>query len=176
MIKIKDKKLLFIYRNPLFIFVKFKTDNKELKKIVHALNIKEKRKRYQYVYKEAIKEINKYYNSDLCNFKSGQCIVQRKSNSKKVNGCCRTCPLVTDKGCPSENISCKLIYCKEALKNLKILKLRDITILKVLPIIKRLILKSDFFITKEEILLDLNRSIFTYSIKTIIRQIKRAIH
>ena len=101
--KLKSTKLLFLYRSFLFRFVKFKTNNNNLKNIVHALNIKKRKTRIEYVYDEAIKYINKYYSDDLCRFKNNQCIAQRKGNKKGSFGCCRNCPLVTDKGCPSSN-------------------------------------------------------------------------
>ena len=170
---IKSTKFIFIYRTFLFKKVKFETSNPKLKNITKALNIKDKRERITYIYNETIKALNKYYYQDLCKFENGQCIAQRMRNKGKVNGCCRFCPLVTDKGCPSENVSCKLIYCKTAIKNIKLIKIRDIEITKCLPPFKRLILKGDFFITKEEFIDDLCRGIIVYTYRTIKRDLKR---
>ena len=39
--KLKNTRLLFLYRSFLFRFVKFETDNKDLYLIAHALNIKD---------------------------------------------------------------------------------------------------------------------------------------
>lgn len=153
----------------------FKTNSKKYEKYVKALNIKNKRQRYEYIYDEALREINKYYKDDLCDFKNNQCIAQRKAGNGKINGCCRFCPIVTEKGCPSQNFSCKLIYCETALKGLKLLKLREIKILRCLPISKRLILKGDFFVTKEEVLNDLSLGLIIFSFKTIFRNIKRTV-
>lgn len=172
---LRSKKLLFIYRTVLFNKVTFQTDD-DLKTISNALNIKDKSKRYSYIYNEAIKEINRYYKDDFCKFKNNQCIAQRKSGKNKINGCCRQCPIVTDKGCPSENVACKLIYCKTALNNFKPLKLRNIQILKCLPITKRFIAISDFFQTKEQVIKDLSSNSFIYCIKTVIRNIKNEVN
>ena len=118
-IKIKNTRLIFLYRSIFFKFkfINFYTNNNELKTIVNALNIKSRKKRIEYVYEESIKFLNLYYKDDLCKFEGNKCIVQRKTNSNWINGCCMTCPLVTEKGCPSSNITCKLIYCNEAKKN-----------------------------------------------------------
>ena len=172
MIEVKNTKLLFLYRSFLFKFTKFKTNNKELKREVTALNIKNRKQRISYVYDEAIKEINNYYKDDLCQFENGQCIVQRQTGKGNVNGCCRWCPLVTDKGCPSSNLSCKLIYCKTAIKNIKLLRIRDIQILKCLSPLQRLMLKGEFFAVKEDIIKDLYYGPLRYIYTVLKRNIK----
>ncbi len=168
-IKLKNTKLLFLYRSILFKNVKFYTDNNKLRNIVNALNIKNKKNRIMYVYDEAIKEINNYYREDLCKFIDGKCIVQRLNNSNHVDGCCYKCPIVTDKGCPSSNFACKLIYCKTAIGNMKRLNFNKVYILKCLSISQRLVILTDFFSTREEIIEDTNkgilRTIFKYLFK-----------
>ena len=158
-IVVKNTMLLFLYRSFCFKFVQFKTYNNNLINIVDALNIKNKKKRIEYVYDDAIKYINDYYYEDLCKFENGRCIVQRKNNNDNVNGCCRMCPLVTDRGCPSSNLVCKLVYCKTALGNFKLLKLYQIPILKCLSIRQRIILQASFFCTRDEIIKKLNYGI-----------------
>ena len=169
-INLKSTKLLFLYRSILFRRVKFKTDNNELRNVVNALNIKNKKNRIMYVYDEAIKYINNYYRDDLCQFIDGRCIIQRKTNSLHVNGCCYRCPIVTDKGCPSSNFACKLIYCKTAIGNMKSLNFNKVMILKCLGISQRLVILSDFFCTREEILEDANRGIFITIFKYIFKR------
>ena len=154
-IEVKNLNLLFIYRNLKFKNIFFVSKNKDYKEIVNALNLKNKKRRIEYIYDSAIEYINKYYVDDLCKFVNNQCVAQRKNNGKEINGCCKKCHLVTDKGCPSVNLSCKLIYCKTALGNVKELKFSDIPILKCLSYSQRLVLKSSFFNTKESILKDL---------------------
>lgn len=171
-ITINNTKLLFLYRLSIFKLFTFKTNNEELKTIVKALNIKKRKNRIKYVYEEAIKVINKYYYMDLCKFKDNKCIAQRKNKSNTTSGCCRTCPILTDKGCPSSNLTCKLLYCKTALNNLKKLKMSDINILKCLSLTKRLILKTDFYSTKEEVIDDLYYGILLYGFRSFYREIK----
>lgn len=175
-LEVKSTKLLFLYRSFLFRWVEFYTEDKNLKSVVKALNIKNKKRRIEYVYDEGVKYINNYYSDDLCKFVNGQCIAQRKAGDDHINGCCRHCSLVTEKGCPSSNLSCKLIYCKTALGNIKLLRLRDIPVLKCLSITRRMILKASFYNTKEDILNDLNKGIVYSSIRTLINEIKQDIH
>lgn len=174
MINIKSTKLLFLYRSFLFKFTKFQTDKKELKNIVTALNKKNKKDRITYVYEETIKALNTYYKDDFCDFKNRQCIAQRKSGNGKKDGCCRFCPIVTDKGCPSENVSCKLIYCKTSIQNFKLIKLWEIKITKCLSLGRQLILNGNFFITKEEFIKDLCDGALIFPFRTIKREIKRS--
>lgn len=171
--ELKSTRLLFLYRSFLFRFVRFETKDDKLENIAVALNIKKRKQRIEFVYDEAVKYINEYYKDDLCQFKDNQCIAQRKSGKGKVNGCCRFCHLVTDKGCPSSNLACKLIYCKTALGNLKLLRLRDIPILKCLSILQRSILKGAFFQTREEILKDVYYGPIYSSFKTCFREISK---
>ena len=173
--KLKNAKFLFLYRSFLFRFVNFKTDNVDLKLIVNALNIKKRKKKIEYIYDESVKIINKYYSKDLCQFKNNQCIAQRKYKSSSINGCCKMCTLVTDKGCPSSNLSCKLIYCKTALGNLKKLKMKDIPLLKCLSLKERIILKGAYFETRQEVINDIYFGIIIFGIKTVIKEIKRDI-
>ena len=171
-ININNTKLLFLYRSILFKNIYFKTNNKKLNNIVKALNTKNKKERIAYVYEEAIKEINTYYSKDLCQFINGKCIVQRTTNSNHINGCCFKCPIVTNKGCPSSNFACKLIYCKTAIGNMKKINFNDVTILKCLSIPQRLVILSDFFVKKEEIIEDANKGLIITILKKIINNRK----
>ena len=169
-IMLKSTKLLFLYRTIFFRMAKFETNDNKLRNVVNALNIKNKKNRIMYVYDEAIKEINNYYSEDLCKFIDGRCIVQRLSNSEHVNGCCFRCPIVTDKGCPSSNFACKLIYCKTAIGNMKRLDFNKVKILKCLSISQRLVVLSDFFCTRDEIIEDANRGILLTIIKYLFKR------
>ena len=170
--KIRSTKLLFLYRTIFFRFVKFSTDNDKIKKIVNALNIKKRKERIIYIYDEAINVLNKYYSQDLCQFIDGKCIVQRNNNSIYVNGCCKKCPLVTDKGCPSSNITCKLIYCKTAAKNIKLLKLSDIDILKCLSLKQRIIILASTLLTREEVINNIYYGLIYTVVNGLIKEIK----
>ncbi len=154
--KVNGTKLLFLYSTFLFKKVNFTCSKKELNNIVDALNIKNKRNRIKFIYDEAVKYINKYYSKNLCKFIEGKCIVQRMMGSSNINGCCMRCPLVTDKGCPSSNLMCKLVYCKTALGNMNLLKFTSIKILKCLSIKERVILCSSFMLDKEQVIDDMS--------------------
>ena len=170
-VEIKSIKLIFLYRVLRLFGIKFYSNNREYKNFVKALNIKNKKERLEYIYDEGIKYINKYYSEDLCKFEHDQCIAQRKNGGKEINGCCKKCPLVTDNGCPSVNLSCKLIYCKTALGNIKLLKFNKIPILKCLSYSQRLVLRSSFFNVKEDVLNDMYYGI----VYSTLRSLKRSI-
>ena len=169
-INLTSTKLLFLYRTIFFRNVKFETDKSDLRKVVNALNIKNKKNRIMYVYDEAIKYINNYYSEDFCKFIDGKCIAQRLNNSKHIDGCCYRCPIVTDKGCPSSNFACKLIYCKTAIGNFKRLNFNKVTILKCLSISQRLVILTDFFCTREEIIEDANKGILRTMLKYLFKR------
>ena len=173
--KLKNTRLLFLYRSFAFKFVTFETDDKDLQLIVNALNIKNRKKKIEYIYDESIKIINKYYSKDLCQFKNNQCIAQRKQKSNSINGCCKMCTLVTNKGCPSVNLACKLVYCKTALGNLKKLKMKDIKLLKCLSLKERIILKGSYFEMRDEVINNMYYGIIIFGVKSLIKEIKRDI-
>ncbi len=131
-----------------------KIKNKDIEIINNILNIKNRRKRIIYIYDELVKYLNSYYKEDLCKFKDDKCFVQRNNNNKF--GCCADCSLVKSGiGCPTANVSCKLVYCKPALKNIKKLKLIDIPYARCLSIFQRFIIRFDVFSTREQIINDL---------------------
>lgn len=83
--------------------------------------------------------------------------MQRKNN-KHHNGCCRTCKYQTSNGCQEKNLACKLFFCSYVKDKYKTLDFNDIIILKMLNINQRIIIKDDYFSTKEEVLKDLSYS------------------
>ena len=171
--ELKNTKLLFIYRSFLFRFVEFQTKNTDLENIVHALNIKKRKQRIEFVYDEAIKAINTYYSNDLCKFIDNKCIAARKYKKDQINGCCRLCAYQNNTGCKVNNLSCKLFYCKAALENIKELNINDIEILKCLNKRQRFILKSDYFSTREEVINDLYYGVIIATIRISYRLIKQ---
>ena len=154
----KFLKKLFFYKYYHFTTFNIKNNIKsdELNVIIKALNIKKRKERITYLYDETIKYINNYYHDDLCQFENDQCFVQRNRTDNHKFGCCFDCPLVeSGKGCPSSNVSCKLLYCKPALKNIKKLRIKDIEFLRCFSIFQRFILKFDFYSTREQMIKDL---------------------
>lgn len=78
-------------------------------------------------------------------------------------GCCRLCPYKSCKGCTTKNIACKLFNCSEVTKRHKMLQYIDLKLLKVLSIRQRIIVKSDYFSKREDVLKDLYSYSFIYS-------------
>lgn len=103
-----DKELLSFFRklwlyklqkNTLFIL---EEDIFELNKIIAALNIKNRKKRIEFVYDESCFEVdNCFKNKNICGFINNQCYTQRGTN--KYNGCCRICRYQSSKGCTTSN-------------------------------------------------------------------------
>lgn len=163
-IKIKNKKDLdkfikkiCLYKSIFYKFTRFNIDSKyDLKIIEKALNIKTRRKRIIFIYDKACLILNSQYEGiDVCHFKDNKCIVQQKLNNGTANGCCRVCRFQSCTGCKSSNVACKLFYCYEVKNKYKMLEFDDLDILKILSIRQRILLKSNYFSSREEILIDL---------------------
>lgn len=171
----KFLKKLFFYKYYHFTNFEIKNNIKSsnLNIITKALNIKKRKKRITYLYDETVKYLNNYYKDDLCKFKNDQCFVQRKRNDNSKFGCCFDCKLVeSGKGCPTSNVSCKLLYCKPALENIKVLKMNDIEFLKCFSVFQRFILRFNFYSTREQIIKDLNYGLIYWLIRSTIKGIK----
>ena len=121
-----------------------------------AKSIKSRLKRLEYIYDNTCKKLDYLHKDEnICGFKCNKCIVQQKSNSEEVNGCCRTCRLQSNKGCTSSNLTCKLFYCDEIKKKYKLYEFKDLELLDLLSKRQKLLLKYDLFSSREEVLLDL---------------------
>ena len=173
----KFVKKLNLYKSILFFNTYFKVNGKyfdELRYIIDALNIKNRRKRISYVYDSACKIIddnNKKYRCDMCGFRNGKCYAQ--INTNKSNGCCRMCLYQSNSGCKTKNLTCKLFNCSEVTKRFNTLKYEDLDILRLLSIKNRILIKSDYFSSKEDVLKDLYSISLTYStIRVLYRLIK----
>ncbi|MDE5540183.1 MAG: hypothetical protein K2J20_06845, partial [Bacilli bacterium] len=152
--KIKNLKLVFLYKSFLFTGVQFETDNKELESIVKALNIKDKTKRLEFIYDSACSMLDaQFQGANVCGFKNNQCYTQHCT--KLTNGCCRKCIYQSSKGCTTSNLTCKLFYCGEVTKRYKVLTVKNLTILKCLSKRQQIILQHDYFSSREEFLADL---------------------
>lgn len=151
-------KLLPIYKSFIYRPVEFivEDDKFKIQKIVYALNIKSRRKRISYVFDEACREIDELFKEkNICGFKNGKCYLQRKNHSPEFNGCCRKCRYQSCEGCITKNLACKLFFCSEVKKRHKVIEFDDIKILRCLSIRQRLIVKSDYFSKRDEVLKDL---------------------
>ena len=163
---------LFFYKS--FIFKKttftMETKYEELKPIIKALNIKKRKDRITYIYDEACRQIDNHYkNKNICGFKNNKCYVQQKLNNGTINGCCRMCQYQSEKGCKTINLTCKLFTCSEVEKRCTF---DDLKILNLLSYRNRMILKSDYFSKREDVIKDLYYgSFFLWTIRIIIRLI-----
>lgn len=166
---------LFFYKS--FIFKKthftVETNFEEVKPIINALNIKKRKERIIYIYDEACNQIDKHYqNKNICGFKNNKCYVQQKLQNGTINGCCRMCLYQSTKGCTTKNLTCKLFTCSEVEKRCKVIKFDDLKILNLLSFRNRMILKSDYFSKREDVIKDLYYgSFFLWTIRIVIRMI-----
>lgn len=137
--------------------------------MINGLNIKNRYKRITYVYDTACSIIDSNTKGlNVCGFKNNKCYIQQKQNNGKCNGCCRLCKYQNSNGCSTKNLACKLFNCSEVKKRYKTVEYKDLDILKLLSLKNRLIVKSDYFATREEVLKDLYAHTLTYSILRIL--------
>lgn len=166
---------LFFYKRFWFKKTKFVLDShyNELNPIIEALNIKNKKQRITYIYDKACEQIDDYYqNKNICGLKNNKCYVQQKLNNKAINGCCRICLYQSSKGCTTKNLTCKLFTCSEVEKRCKVITFDDLKILNLLSFRNRMILKSDYFSKREDVINDLYiGSMFIWCIKLVVRMI-----
>ena len=166
---------LFFYKSFIFKKTKFtvETNYEEVKPIINALNIKKRKERIIYIYDEACNQIDKHYqNKNICGFKNNKCYVQQKLQNGTINGCCRMCLYQSTKGCTTKNLTCKLFTCSEVEKRCKVIKFDDLKILNLLSFKNRMILKSDYFSKREDVIKDLYYgSFFLWTIRIVIRMI-----
>lgn len=165
-------KRIILYKSILYINTEFQVErnqiNDKLQQIINGLNIKNRYKRITYVYDTACSIIDSNTKGlNVCGFKNNKCYIQQKQNNGKCNGCCRLCKYQNSNGCPTKNLACKLFNCSEVKKRYKTIEYKDLAILKLLSLKNRLIVKSDYFSTREEVLKDLYAYTLTYSILRI---------
>lgn len=176
-------KRLWLYRSILYrkVIFDFNSPNYDISSFINALNIKNRRKRIEYIYDTACDELDNFYkDKNMCEFKNNQCYIQRKLNNNKFNGCCRMCIHQSSKGCTTKNLACKLFYCSEVRKKHKVLTIDDIRIIKLFSIRQRYILKNNYFTSRKEILNDLYIGsimivLFKYCYRIVRNWIKRII-
>lgn len=149
--------LLPLYKSFIFKFITFKLESKKYNvlPIINALNIKSRRKRICYIYDIACDEADSQFkDKNVCGFKNNKCIIQQRNNSG-INGCCRKCRYSVCGKCPTKNLTCKLFFCSAVKDKYKVLSFDDIKILRCLTIRQRILLKSDYFSKREDVITDL---------------------
>lgn len=166
---------LFFYKRFWFKKTKFILDSnfEELIPIVEALNIKKRKQRITYIYDTACQQIDDHYqNKNICGFKNNKCYVQQKLNNGTFNGCCRYCMYQSSKGCTTKNLTRKLFTCSEVEKRCQVIKFNDLKILNLLSIRNRMILKSNYFSKREDVINDLYYGSFLlWAIRIVTRMI-----
>ena len=143
-------------------YLKMSKCNKELTfkiNAVHAANIKDKRKRYSYIYDVVCDYLdNEFIRKDKCNFCNNKCIAIRNGYyfSESIAGCCYgrkrgTCLKFKNNTCSIKSISCKLFTCKYLKsKDIKY-KINDIPLLKYFfDIVQKYIISIAMMKDKEE--------------------------
>lgn len=181
-VKVKNKTALDKFYQKLFFYKKiwFKKTNfildsnfEELKPIVEALNIKNRKQRITYIYDTACQQIDDHYqNKNICGFKNNKCYVQQKLKNGTINGCCRCCMYQSPKGCTTKNLTCKIFTCSEVEKRCQVIKFNDLKILNLLSYRNKMILKSDYFSKREDVINDLYYGSFLlWTIRIVIRMI-----
>ena len=181
-VKVKDKTALDKFYQKLFFYKKiwFKKTNfildsnfEELKPIVEALNIKNRKQRITYIYDTACQQIDDHYqNKNICGFKNNKCYVQQKLKNGTINGCCRCCMYQSPKGCTTKNLTCKIFTCSEVEKRCQVIKFNDLKILNLLSYRNKMILKSDYFSKRKDVINDLYYGSFLlWTIRIVIRMI-----
>lgn len=165
-------KRIILYKSILYINTEFQAKgcqvNDKIQQMINGLNIKNRYKRITYVYDTACSIIDSNTKGlNVCGFKNNKCYIQQKQNNGKCNGCCRLCKYQNSNGCPTKNLACKLFNCSEVKKRYKTIEYKDLAILKLLSLKNRLIVKSDYFSPREEVLKDLYAYTLTYSILRI---------
>ena len=181
-VKVKDKTALDKFYQKLFFYKRiwFKKTNfildsnfEELKPIVEALNIKNRKQRITYIYDTACQQIDDHYqNKNICGFKNNKCYVQQKLKNGTINGCCRCCMYQSPKGCTTKNLTCKIFTCSEVEKRCQVIKFNDLKILNLLSYRNKMILKSDYFSKREDVINDLYYGSFLlWTIRIVIRMI-----
>lgn len=149
--------------------------NEDIIECLKALVIEDKYEKYNYIYDTIFKKLDDIWSSNNpCDFCNNMCVASRNNqNSHKEDGCCysfeysknpfslhiiknvKRCKyLGEDKHCMTKNISCKLYTCKYLKKNKNFnINIDDFIIANVFFSNKeRLVLRYNFFRTKEEIL------------------------
>lgn len=146
---------------------------KQLTQVVEALNIKDKKERFEYAYDKACEILDSdFYGKNVCEFKSNKCIHDRMLNISN-DGCCRSrdgkkaCVYLKNHICSISCLACKFHICSFIRKKGLKYRINDILVLRYLLNWKQKIMAYlDFFKTKEEVIEDLLRnSIIIWALK-----------
>lgn len=149
----------------------FDKQDEELKKslesdIESALNICDKRERYEYVYDIISAHLDHIFErNNHCEFADGKCLVNRKDpTGRKSGGCCgsqfggdknerRPCMHLGERGCEIVCVPCKLYTCKSLRKKGVRFKIKDFAGVRKIFSKKQIeVLERNHFRSKERII------------------------
>lgn len=129
--------------------------------IIHALNIKNSKKRYSYIYDVVCNYLdNEFKINNICDFKDNKCISVRNNGhcEESCNGCCygtnrELCINFKDGKCNIQSLSCKLFTCRYLKKKGVKFSVNDIDLLKYFfNLRQKYILDTSIFKDKDEII------------------------
>jgi len=159
--EIKKTKKYLKYCNKNNMKIIFNTDDITLKQIEKAINTKNIKKRYNYIYDAVCDYIDdKYSKCNYCEFKNDVCKYFRERNDlNHKNGCCFSesrgglCNHLENGKCNIKSISCKLYSCPILRDNKINFKMKDIPLIKYFfNIRQKYILKYSFFKDKKYVI------------------------
>ena len=160
----KNKKYKVLYKEKEYTKESNIKKIRQISQVVEALNIKDKRKRLEFVYNKACDILDDdFYGKNVCGFKQNKCIQDRKKN--KCDGCCRCndnkrhCLYLKNHICSTRCLACKFHICYALKKMGYRYKVNDILVLKYLLNWKqKIMVYLDFFMTPEEVIEDLYKN------------------
>lgn len=139
-------KLRFICRKKVNIYITI--DNKDINiskekdqrvinlyHIEQALNIKNKKERYEYIYDVVCDYLDDCFRGkNLCEFKDDKCLGDRNKKFEKSCGCCNgktrgTCKYLVNGSCSIKCMGCKLFTCPSLRKKGIKFRIKDIPLL-----------------------------------------------
>jgi hypothetical protein len=137
-----------------------KKELKDLAQIITAINKKDKRERYEYIYDKVCENIEQQMTeNNYCDFIDNRCIANRTQKTvRHINGCCYKrgeglCKLLDNGKCKIKNISCSLFMCSYMKKKGIEFSCDKLLLTKYFFNRKeRKILKNSFFKSKDEII------------------------
>ena len=128
--------------------------------IKNAINIKDKYKRYSYIYDTVCSYLDEKINTNYCEFNCDICIRDRLKNNNHKNGCCECkgrgkCKYLIDSTCTLGNcMACKLFTCKTLRKKGIIHNINDYPLTKYFFTNKQKRILEFSYWTPREIVLD----------------------
>lgn len=133
---------------------------KEIEEVVKAINIKDLKSRYSYIYDTLCNKLDKEMEQNYCKFKDNICVNYELKNPCHENGCCNgknrgTCKYLIDSKCTLNCISCKLFTCKHLRKRGIVHNLNNYVLSNFFTPRQRNILRLSFWTSKEDIMKEL---------------------